>query len=255
MEQKRRLYSQRDIGIATFLGGPLGAGILIRRNFINLNKEKQGLNSLLIGIVSTFILFVGIFSIPDHIIDKIPNALIPLIYTGAIFLIVEYIQGKDLKEFKENDGTFYSGWKAAGIGLVSGILIAGGLFAYIFLAEDGNWDVDSYNSKIELHSANESEAMKLFDLIDVAPKSEIVGFISKTGIPKWEENLTILNSIDKIENVPNDYQRQVKLLKEYTKLRIESYEFISKAVETESSKYDQEIFKRHTRIDNIISEL
>ena len=102
MEENKKLYSQRAIGIATYFGGPLAAGILIRKNFINLNKERQGLNALIIGIISTFILFAGIFSIPENIIDKIPNALIPLVYTGIIYLIVEAIQGKDLKEFKEN---------------------------------------------------------------------------------------------------------------------------------------------------------
>jgi hypothetical protein len=254
LEENKKLYSQRSIGIATYLGGPLAAGILVRQNFINLNKERQGLNSLLIGIVSTFILFAGIFSIPDDIIDKIPNSLIPLIYAGVIYLIVESIQGADLKEFKENSGTFYSGWNAAGIGLLSGILIAGGILGYIFLLEE-DWDVDSYNSKIELHTANEEQALKLFEMLDSAQKNQITQFIKSTGIPKWEENLTVLNSIDKIENVPEEFISQVNLLKEYTRLRIEAYELISKAVQAESSEYDEEIIKRHNRIDEIISQL
>jgi hypothetical protein len=254
LEKNSKLYSQRAIGIATYLGGPLAAGFLIRKNYINLNQERKGLNSLIIGIVSTFILFVGLFSIPENIIEKIPNALIPLVYTGVIYLIVESIQGKELKEFKEKDGAFHSGWNAAGIGLVSGLLIAGGLFGYFFL-EEGSWDVDSYNSKIEIHSANEEEAMKLFDMLDSAPENQIVRFIKETGIPKWEENVKVLNSIDEIENVPKECRTQVKLLKEYTKLRIETYRLISKAVQTESSQYDEEIFKRHNRIDEIISLL
>lgn len=199
-------------------------------------------------------MFAGIFSIPDEIIDKIPNSLIPLIYTGAIYLIVESIQGKDLKEFKENNGTFYSGWNAAGIGLLSGILIAAGIFGFIFLQEE-DWDIDSYNSKIELHTANEEQAMKLFEMLDSAPKSQITQFIKDTGIPKWEENLTVLSSIDQIENVPEEYRTQVNLLKEYTELRIEAYELISKAVQAESSEYDEEIIKCHNRIDEIISQL
>lgn len=254
MEENKKLYSQRAIGIATYIGGPLAAGILVRQNFINLNKERQGLNSLLFGIVSTFILFAGIFSIPDEIIDKIPNSLIPLIYTGAIYLIVESIQGKDLKEFKENNGTFYSEWNAAGIGLLSGILIAAGIFGFIFLQEE-DWDIDSYNSKIELYSANEEQAMKLFEMLDSAPKSQITQFIEDTGIPKWEENLTVLSSIDQIENVPEEYRKQVNLLKEYTILRIEAYGLIYKAVQAESLEYDEEIIKRHNRIDEIISQL
>ncbi len=254
LEENKKLYSQRAIGIATYFGGPLAAGILIRKNFVNLKKEKQGLNALIIGTVSTFVLFAGIFSIPDNIINKIPNALIPLAYTGIIYLVVEAIQGKDLKEFKENNGVFYSGWNAAGIGLISGILIIGGIFGCILLQED-NWDVDSYNTKLEQHISNEAEAMKLFELLDSSPKSQIVRFIDETGIPKWEENLTILKSMGEIENIPEEYKRKVSLLTEYTNLRIEAYGLISKAVRSESSNYDEEIIKHHNRIDEIISEL
>lgn len=254
MEGNTKLYSQRAIGIATYLGGPLAAGILVRKNFINLGKDKQGLNSLLLGMMSTVILFAGIFSIPDDVIDKVPNSLIPLIYTGIVYLIVESIQGKDLKEFKKNNGTFYSGWNAAGIGLLSGILLAIGLFGYAFLQEE-DWDVDSYNSKIERHTANEEQALKLFEMLDSHPQSEITQFIKVTGIPKWEENLEILNSIDKIKNVPEEFRTQVGLLKKYTKLRIEAYGLISKAVQAESSAYDEEIIKIHNRIDEIISQL
>lgn len=252
MDENTKLYSQKAIGLATYLGGPLAAGILIRRNFINLNKEKQGLNTLIISAIATGLLFWGLFSIPEQIIDTIPNALIPLIYAGIIYGIVERIQGKELKELKDADGEFYSGWRAFGVGMISAFILFGGIFGYIFLQE-GDWDSDTYNSKIELHASNEEEAMKLFEILDSAPKSQIIRFIKETGIPKWQENLTVLNSISQIENVPEEYENQVTLLLEYTTLRIEAYELISKAVQLESSEYDEEIIKCHNRIDEIIS--
>ncbi len=187
-------------------------------------------------------------------IDKIPNSLIPLIYAGIIYVIVERIQGKELKDLKESNGEFYSGWRAFGIGLVTGAIVFGSIFGFIYLQE-GNWDTDTYNSKMELHTANETEAMKLFDILDTGSKGEIKRFINNTGIPKWKENLVLLNSLNNIENIPEEYLRQVELLTEYTNLRIEAYEFLLKAVIAQSSQYDDEIMKRHKRIDEIISEL
>lgn len=40
-----KFYSLRSISIATFLGGPIAAGILIRRNFLNQNDDKKAVNS------------------------------------------------------------------------------------------------------------------------------------------------------------------------------------------------------------------
>ena len=81
------LYSQRAISIATYFGGPLAAGILARQNFINIGKDQLGKNALIVSIISTVLLFAGIFSVSEEIMDKVPNALIPLIYTGIIYLI------------------------------------------------------------------------------------------------------------------------------------------------------------------------
>ncbi|MGL1887416.1 MAG: hypothetical protein OCD76_12955 [Reichenbachiella sp.] len=254
MEESTKLYSQKAIGIATYFGGPLAAGILIRRNYINLKKEKLGLNTLIVSVIATCLLFGGLFSIPEHIIDKIPNSVIPLIYTGIIYLIVERIQGKELKELKESNGVFYSKWRAFSVGLVSGIVIVGGIFGFLFL-EEGSWDSDTYNSKMDLHTSNEIEAMKLFDILDTGSKSELKRFINDKGIPKWKENLVLLNSLNDIEDIPDEYLKQVRLLTEYTSLRIETYELILKAVISDSSEYDEEVIQRHTRIEEIIAEL
>lgn len=254
MEENKKFYSQKAIAIATYLGGPLAAGILIRKNCLNLDKEKQGINALMIGIISTILIFVGIFSIPEDIIDKVPNAMIPLIYTGIIYLIVEKIQGDELKLHKENNGEFYSGWKAAGIGAVSLVIILGGIFGYVYF-EPYDWDVDRYDAKLESFNNNEEDAMQLFDILDNNSKHEIVYFIENTGIPKWKENVVILKDMSEIENIPEEFQKQNKLLLEYSELRIEAYELIGKAVLNETSEYDEEIIKRHTRIDEIIDEL
>ncbi len=75
MEESTKLYSQKAIGLATYFGGPLAAGILIRRNYINLKKEKLGLNALIVSAIATCLLFAGLFSIPEYIIAEFKSLM------------------------------------------------------------------------------------------------------------------------------------------------------------------------------------
>jgi len=136
MEENKKLYSQKAIGIATFFGGPMAAGYLVKKNYQALGQESYAKKAFLIGIVSTLLLFAGIFSIPESIIDKIPNAIIPAIYTGIIYLIVEKLQGQNLKEHLEYGREFNSAWKAAGIGAISMTILLLFIATTAFIAAD-----------------------------------------------------------------------------------------------------------------------
>ena len=254
MEEKIKLYSKNSIILATYLGGPIAAGILIRKNSLNIGRKKEGSNALILGIVCTFLLFWGIYLIPEPILDLIPKALIPTVYSGIVYWIVEKLHGEILKKHKEEKNEFYSFWRATGIGTACLAIIIGGILAYVNLVQE-DWEADTYATGINKFQINESEAMKLFEMLDNSSTFEIVQFIKQTGIPKWEENIEILNEIIKIENIPEYYQKQNKLLHEYCKLRIEAYELMSKAIRNNSSAYDAEIIRKHNRIDEIIAEL
>jgi len=103
MEEDKKLFTQKGISIATFLGGPLAAGYLVRQNFRALGKETEALISIILGILLTAATFIPLFMLPEDIVDKIPNQLIPAIYTLMIYGVVELVQGKDLKRYKEEE--------------------------------------------------------------------------------------------------------------------------------------------------------
>lgn len=255
MEEKLKLYSQKAIGFATFFGGPLAAGILIRRNCLNLGRDKQAINALFIGIISTVLLFVGLFTLPETLIDKIPQSLLPLIYTAIIYLIVEKIQGKELKQHKADKGEFYSGWQAAGVGAISMLIIAGGIFGYIYLLPEDSWDIESYDAGLVEFDNNEVEALKLFDLLDYGTTQEIVNYIDNNAIPLWKKNIEVVRTINSLENIPEKFLKQNQLLMEYAQLRLESTIYMRKAIFENTSIYDEEIIKRNNRIEKIIEEL
>ncbi len=259
MEENKKFYSQRAISITTYFGGPLAAGILIRENYKTLDKEKQGINSLIIGIVSTILIFVGIFSVPENIIDKIPDALIPLIYTGLIYLIVEKIQGKELKSHKTENGEFYSGWKAAKIGAISLVIILAGIFSTAFIAGDlsktePQFDSEFYSEGINTFFENETSSLKVLQSFNMDNIDYLIKEVNKS-IVLWKENKTIMEDISKIESLPIDLLVQIEKLNEYSKLRIEHFEIILKSLNEGTDKYAKQIQNIGLKIEGKIKEL
>ena len=247
-----KFYSEKAIAIATFFGGPLAAGVLIRRNFINLGREVYGKNALFIGIISTILLFVGLFSIPEHIIDKIPNVVIPTIYTGIIALIVNHYQGKELKKHKEKNGQFYSAWKAAGIGAGFMLIILAILFTYAFFSPAG-FDTVKYDSGIAEFLKNEKKALELYSLPKKADNQQIIYFIKNTGIPAWKKNLEILNKLDSIEGLNKLLIHQNQIRREYCKLQIEKFQLIEKAVKEDTNSYDSKMEEINKKIEETLN--
>jgi len=249
-----KFYSQKSIGIATFLGGPMAAGYLIRENYRKLEDDQNGNKALIIGIISTILLFAGLFSIPEAIIEKVPNQIIPAIYTGIIYLIVEKIHGKLLNKHEENGNAFYSGWKAAGIGFISCIIMLSGIFGYIYLSTD-NEVYEAYEKEISVFTLNETETLKFYDNVHSKSSLSLVKELSNYVIPKWEENISIVEKTNTLENLPDELRAQNKLLVKYSELRIESFSLLKKAIQKDTDKYDSQLEKIDIQIDKVLEKL
>lgn len=259
MEETKRFYSQRAITIATYFGGPLAAGYLVKKNYETLEQPDNARKSLIIGIVSTILIFAGIFSIPEEIIDKIPNALIPLIYTGIIYLIVERVQGESLKNHKESGGEFYSGWKAAGVGAIAMLILAAGIALTAFIAGDlsntqPDFDAATYDQEVAKFVDNENKSIAVFNVIETQTPDYLIKEFSK-GIVMWKENKDIVHGLNSIENLPKKLKDQNTLLLKYCDLRIQHNEIIIKAISEDTDKYVSEIERIGFEINKILEEL
>ncbi|MEA2107448.1 MAG: hypothetical protein U9P82_12155 [Bacteroidota bacterium] len=257
MEETKKLFSQRAIAIATYFGGPAAAGYLVKKNYESYNQEDVGKKAFIIGIISTLLIFAGIFSIPEHIIDKIPNVLIPAIYTGIIYLIVEKIQGKWLKEHKESGGEFYSGWKATGIGAIFMVILLALIMGTAFIAGDlsqPDFDTVTYDKEVARFVENENTSLSVFNVINTAKPQYLIKEFSK-GIVLWKENKEIINGLNSIDNLPTELLEQNKKLLEYCDLRIQHNEIIVKAISEDTDKYVSEIDRIGMEINKILEEL
>ena len=117
-----KLYSIGEIGVCSYIGGPLAGCYLMSVNFKSLNNEEFAKNSLRIGITSSALIFAGILMVPENMMNMIPNFLIPLIYTSVITGYSQKLQGIPIKEHIEKGGKKYSGWKVFGLGILFLIL-------------------------------------------------------------------------------------------------------------------------------------
>ncbi len=243
-----KFYSQKTIGIATFIGGPLAAGYLIRENYRALDKPDEAKNSLLIGIITTIILFGGIFMIPESIMGKVPNQIIPLIYTGITYLIVEKIHGKVLKKHKELKNEFFSGWKATGIGLISLIIISTVIFGYTYLSSTGA-EYEMYDTQLAEFSKNETESLVFYDKLNTETSYSLLQELDNNCIPKWKENIDIIKKSNAIENSPSALVQQNETLLNYAELRLKAFELFRKTISEDTDKYEQELEQIHSEIE------
>ncbi len=249
-----KLYSSKSISGATFLGGPLAAGYLIRENFKSLNKPDEGRKSLILGIITTIVLFGGMYMLPEKIIDKIPSQLIPLIYTGIIWGIVEWMHGDILKAHKENKNLFFSGWKAAGVGFISLLILGIGIFGYAYI-ESNNPAYEIYDHKIAEFLKNESEASTFYNNIATKSNSALLSELDNKVIPNWEKNINIIKELNSIESLPSELLIENKSLLKYSELKLEFFMLIKKGVSENTDKYNSKVNMLKLQIDNELKKL
>ncbi|RED43412.1 hypothetical protein DFQ10_10510 [Winogradskyella eximia] len=248
-----KFYSQKSIGLATFIGGPLAAGYLIKENYKALNENDKGKTALIISILATVAIFGTLFLIPEAIMDKVPNMVIPAVYTGIIYLIVNKIHGTILDTHEAHNNTFYSGWKAAGIGLISLIVLMAIIVASIFLVPDGAYD--AYDAEMEQFTINEEESLVFYEHFSTEDDLTLLNEINDIAIPKWKENIAIINRTNDIEDLPLELIEQNKKLLKYSELRLEAFELLKKLITYDSENYNDELDRIHNEIDAVIESL
>lgn len=111
-----KIYKDRAIWVGTFLGGPLAAGYLIAENFKAFNDKDKAKKTWIYAIIATVVVFGGVFLIPENV--KIPNQIIPLIYTAIIYYLVQHFQGQNISAHLNSGGQLFGWWRTITVGLI-----------------------------------------------------------------------------------------------------------------------------------------
>src|SRR6056297_2200995 len=259
MEEAKKLYSQNAIAAATFFGGPAAAGFLIKKNFEQAGQRENAQKAFFIGIITTLLIFAGIFALPVAIADKIPSAIIPAVYTVVIYFIVGNLQGTWLKAHKAAGGEFYSGWRAAGIGAIFMVVLMVGIGATAFFSGDFstpevNYDAVQYQQGIEQFTVNETEALEVFGVMETASPDYVIGEF-RAGIELWKENINIVKELNNIDGLPQELHSQNELLLQYCDLRIRHNEVVIKTIAEDTDAYTAKIEQLTSEMNQVIEAL
>lgn len=243
-----KMYSSKAMGIATFLGGPLAGAYMMGENFKAMGKPREGQISLVSGIVFTLLLFTFLFLAPENVIDRVPQQLIPGIYTLIFYFLVDHYQGEALKQYKAEEKPFYSGWRAAGIGLLSAIISLSVVFGFVAMEPDEEYFAQ-YNAELALFTQNEESTLSIYDNLSTKSRESLLFRLDKQVIPKWEENMQIIGRMQQLEDLPSELIRQNEILETYTKLRIRGLHTLRKAIDEDTDMYNMQLEGFARKID------
>nr|WP_162988777.1 hypothetical protein [Pedobacter schmidteae] len=110
--------------------------------------------------------------------------------------------------------------------------------------------------KMRLFASNESMALEIYNLADTSAKDVLLYEIRERGIYYWNENLKIIDDIEKM-NLPADLKVRMGKLREYCDLRIESYEFFCQVIQKgeKLSQHNEKLLKLNQAVEKVMDEL
>lgn len=130
-EQKApTLYAKRGILIATFLTGPLTAGVLLRSNLIELGQPKKA-QSVLLGFIAFSLALVALLL---FLVDRIPNVVFPIVYTGITGTLIQSLMGEELDKNKAKNGPNFPTSRLIGVAVLYAIInVASALLFFLVI--------------------------------------------------------------------------------------------------------------------------
>ncbi|MFA7615933.1 MAG: MFS transporter [Weeksellaceae bacterium] len=243
-----KFYSKMAIYTTTFLAGPLAFGYMMWKNFKELGEKRKANLTLILVSVFTVLLFVLIFNLPDNIVERTPNYLLPVLMGAVALGLSEKYFGEILKEHKERGNAFYSVWNSIGVGFVSALpFLLMGLFYFI----SGDLIFGSEKSKFY---KNEYETFEFYEHLDTKSDEELLKEI-EINLAKWQENKQIAENLLKKESKNKNDELENQLLSKYSDLKIEAFELFKKSISEDTDRYIPELDRIHEEISQIIDKL
>jgi hypothetical protein len=133
-EPVNKVYTDKAIGVGTFIGGPLVAGYLIAENFKVFGKVENAKWAWIFAIGTTILLFGALILIPS--LEYFPRQIIPLTYTVIVYFLVQHYQVADITAHISRGGKSFNLWRTTGIGIIGAAITLALIFGIVLLTDD-----------------------------------------------------------------------------------------------------------------------
>lgn len=115
-EEKPKIYTLNSIRIATFLFGPLAAGYLVSQNYKAFDQREKVTVAWIVSAVA-LIAIVALAAFTSSV-ERFPKFVFPLAYAWGTFLLVQKLQGEQMKAHFATGGKAFTIWRALLAGLI-----------------------------------------------------------------------------------------------------------------------------------------
>jgi len=213
-----KFFSYRSIGLATYLGGPLAGGILISLNFKRLEEIQKGIWTIIFSLLATVILVIALIKIPEHIIDKIPNFLIPAVYTPIVVYLAKLFQDEKISDAIKDKDRKEHWWKSLTIGLVGAVATIIIMMFVAFAEPPFSGDKITYGEiQNEIYFEPGSVDKEILDKVSF--NLEVFGYFNSefpqsAQVEKWETRYLISIWIDEMYWDDKELSDEINRLKQ-----------------------------------------
>jgi hypothetical protein len=114
-----RVYSPNQVLGATFLGSPIASAWLMAENFVAFGNTSAARKAWLWGVVAT----AAILGLSTLVPDGVPTSPVAIAYAFVAKHLAEKYQARDIATVLTGGGSHYSSWRAAGLGLLSLLVV------------------------------------------------------------------------------------------------------------------------------------
>jgi len=137
---------------------------------------------------------------------------------------------------------------------INAIIAAVVILLSVFTIHGLTDDFGIYQKGMASFFSQEAMALEVFKMNANAPKEDILYNIKERGIYYWNENIKLLDDLDKLE-LPNNIKEKDKKLREYCDLRIKLYQQLYQQVAENDYSNNDEIRARTTEIEKLIEDI
>ena len=130
----KKVYNERAIWIACFLGGPLAGAYILAKNFFALDLHSHIVKIWIYSWLFYFAM-IGLIIMDPPWLESVPQPVIPWIYLAALVLVFKKFQESRINEFK-SAGNVYSLWRATGIGMLGLVITLFPIVGIAYWADD-----------------------------------------------------------------------------------------------------------------------
>ncbi|PLX01633.1 MAG: hypothetical protein C0595_13910 [Marinilabiliales bacterium] len=98
----KKYFTEKQINLSTFIGGPLAGGLMLYRSFRKLKKKEEARIVISTMVLLTTIFWVLMFNVENEIIGKLSGIIVTGIFVGlSSFTYRKFLKNRINEEFEE----------------------------------------------------------------------------------------------------------------------------------------------------------